>query len=249
MNDHRHQPRSPSLIEKLRNRRRRYGKKVKARISWKRWLLASLTLITIAAFFFDTTAIGWVRAEPRWLHDFAADITDAGKSWWILTSAAVLGLLMLIAGRQFGGRRQRLRAITVVHSCFFVFVSVAGSGLISNVLKRVIGRARPTLIDQYGNFHFQPFARDFDFESFPSGHSTTDGALAMTLAILFPALRIPLLVLGFLLATTRTLVGVHYPSDVIAGYSFGVWFALMTATVMARFGLLFRTGLPGMPRH
>lgn len=241
-------PERAGFIEKLRKRHRRFGS-LHPRIGWKRWLVISLSLITLVAFFFDTAAIAWVRAEPRWLNDFAADITDAGKSGWILVSAAVVGLLLHLAGRRFGGRKQRLRAITIVHACVFIFLSVAGSGIIANLLKRAVGRARPTLIDQVGNFHFQPFAHDFDFESFPSGHSTTDGALAMALAILFPTLRLPMLLLGLFLAATRTLVGVHYPSDVIAGFSFGVWFTLMTAIVMARFGLLFRTGLPGMPRR
>lgn len=235
------------FIGKLKNRRRRFGA-AHPRIRWKGWLLTSLLLITVAAFFFDTTAISWVRAEPRWIQSLAADVTDVGKSGWILVTAATLGLLMHMAGRRFTGSRQRLRTITIVHACVFVFASVAGSGIIANLLKRAIGRARPTLIDEYGHFHFQPFAHDFDFESFPSGHSTTVGALSMALAILFPTFRVPLLLLGFFLATTRTLVGVHWPSDVIAGFSFGVWFALMTAIVMARLGLLFRTGLPGQPR-
>jgi undecaprenyl-diphosphatase len=232
----------------LRRRHRRF-RALQPRISWRRWLMVSLLMVTFAAFFLDTAVIAWTRTQPRWLFHFAADVTDAGKSWWILTAATVFGLAVHLAGRRFGGREQRLRSIVTVHACAYVFISVAGSGLISNILKRVIGRARPTEIMEYGNLYFDPFNRNYDFQSFPSGHSTTDGALAMTLAILFPALRVPLLILGFCLAMTRTLVGLHYPSDVIAGYSFGVWFALMTAMIMARFGILFRTGLPGMPRR
>ena len=247
MTDQQVPPKRATFVGKLRKRHHRFGSR-HPQIRWKGWLVISLLLVTIAAFFFDTTAIGWVRQEPQWLHDFAGDITNAGKSGWILISAAVIGLAIHLGGRRFGGRRQRLRAITIVHACVFIFISVAASGVISNFLKRLVGRARPTLLDQVGNFHFRPFSNDYDFESFPSGHSTTDGALAMALAILFPALRVPLLVLGFFLAATRTLVGAHYPSDVIAGFSFGVWFSLLTAIVMARFGLLFRTGLPGTPR-
>jgi undecaprenyl-diphosphatase len=36
-------------------------------------------------------------------------------------------------------------------------------------------------------------------------------------------------------------IGVHYPSDVTAGFGFGMWFAFATAVWFSRFGLLFRT--------
>lgn len=229
---------------KLDRRYSRYSAR-HPKISWKRWTVITLLLITGAAFLLDHAAMEWVKTEPAWLRDFAADITDAGKSGWILVSAAVVGIGSHFIGQRLPHRIIRFRAIRIVHASLYVFLSVAGSGLLSNLAKRAIGRARPMHMDDLGTMSFQPFAHDYEFESFPSGHSTTDGALAMALAILFPRLRIPFLLLGFFLATTRTLVGAHYPSDVIGGYSFGVWFALMMAIVFARYGILFRTGLPG----
>lgn len=242
--DDRLQKTSPAWRRKLDQRYRRYAPH-HPKISWKRWTVATLFLITLAAFFFDRPAIEWARTGPEWLRDFAADITDAGKSGWILVSAAVIGIGSHFLGRRLGARMHRFRAIRLVHASLYVFVSVAGSGLIANLAKRAIGRARPMHMDEMGTMGFQPFAHDYAFESFPSGHSTTDGALAMALAILFPAFRVPFLLLGFFLATTRTLVVAHYPSDVIGGFSLGAWFALMMAIVFARYGILFRTGLPG----
>lgn len=228
-----------SLRARLQSRRKRFSE-VYPHIGWKRWLGATLALASCTALLFDGMVIGWVRTEPEWLRQLAASLTDLGKSGWILTSAATVGLATHALKRYSTRRALRWKATQCVHACLYVFLSVAGSGLIANFLKRLIGRARPTLFEEVGNFHFKPFANDYAFESFPSGHSTTDGALAMALVLLFPPLRIPLLIIGFLLATTRTFVGAHYPSDVITGYSFGVWFSLMAAILFARHGLLFR---------
>ena len=234
----------PGLYRKLRLRHARFSSRYPA-ISWKRWTLGTLLLITLAAFFIDRPAIGWVRSEPLWLREFAADITDAGKSGWILVSSAIIGIGLHLAGRRPMLRARRLASMRVVHACIFIFFSVAGSGLLANLAKRAIGRARPTMLEELGPFSFHSFAHDYDFESFPSGHGTTDGALAMALALLFPAFRVPFLLTGFLLAITRTLVGAHYPSDVIGGFSFGVWFTLMMAVLFARHGILIKGTVPG----
>ncbi len=119
----------------------------------------------------------------------------------------------------------------------FVFTSVAISGITVNLAKRLIGRARPELFNSEGLFGLSPFSGAL-FESFPSGHATTDGALVAALAILFPKARIPLLVGGAFLAITRVIVSKHYPSDIVAGFFYGIWCSLMMARVFrARFSL------------
>lgn len=227
------------LRQKLQNRHRRFAAG-QPKLAWKSWLAVTLALVSLGAFAVDGMAIRWVATEPDWLRALAAATTNAGKSGWILVSAAVIGLAVHFGGQRLGRLLRRLHGIVVVQACLFVFAAVAGSGLLANLLKRAIGRARPMHLDDLGTFSFQHFANDYDFESFPSGHATTDGALAMALALLFPALRIPLIAVGLALAATRTLVGAHYPSDVIGGFSFGVWFTLATALLMARYGILFQ---------
>lgn len=232
------------LRQKLQNRHRRFSA-LQPKLAWKSWLLITLVLVSIGALFLDRLAIEWVATEPEWLRALAASTTNAGKSGWILVSAAVIGLLVHFGGPRLASRFRRIRVITLVHACFYVFFSVAASGILANVLKRLIGRARPMHLEDLGTFSFQPFANDYAFESFPSGHATTDGALAMALALLFPSLRVPILAVGLALAATRTLIGAHYPSDAISGFAFGVWFALATAILMARHGMLFQKGEQG----
>jgi membrane-associated phospholipid phosphatase len=121
----------------------------------------------------------------------------------------------------------------------YVLISVSIAGLISNLFKRAIGRPRPELFGDHGLFSFNPFMHDSDFESFPSGHATTCGALWTALALLFPRFRWPLLVVGVYLAATRVFVGAHFPSDVFVGFGWGMWFAFFMAIVFARHGIVF----------
>ena len=128
----------------------------------------------------------------------------------------------------------------------YLFICVAGSGLAANLLKRVIGRARPVLYEQWSSYGFNPFSGS-RFESFPSGHATTVGALLMAMAILAPPYRLLFLIMSLWVGFSRVIVAAHYPSDVIAGLSFGAWFSILMASVFSRYGLLFRQEPGGWP--
>jgi membrane-associated phospholipid phosphatase len=91
----------------------------------------------------------------------------------------------------------------------------------------------------HGLFSVHPFAHDSSFESFPSGHATTNGAFWAAMALLYPPLRWHFLAVGFLLTLTRIFVAAHYPSDVLVGFCWGMWFAFMMAVIYARFGMVF----------
>ena len=197
----------------------------------------------VAAFLFLDSAAGRLYGRwPAWLADPAAHVTDVGRSWWILTLAA-----LVIAGgwalRRFvASERTGLVAARLMSMAFYILTSVGLAALLVNVVKRIVGRPRPVEFADYGLFSFHPLTWNFDFESFPSGHSTVNGALFMALALLFPRFRRPLLVLGFYFALTRVFVGAHFPSDVMTGFGFGMWFSFATAIIFSRFGVLFDGG-------
>jgi membrane-associated phospholipid phosphatase len=115
----------------------------------------------------------------------------------------VLGALE--SGLSTGERRGRWRRATVV---------VAGTYAANTALKLLVRRVRPELAD------LPPLTSTPTRYSFPSAHSSTSfaAALAYTRAGL-PAL--PLYVLAKGLALSRLYLGVHYPSDVLAGALFG----------------------------
>ena len=88
---------------------------------------------------------------------------------------------------------------------------------------------------------------DADYASFPSGHSTTAGALAAILAVLWPSARIPFFIAGAWIASTRFVIGAHFLSDVIAGFIFGASVVYLLRNRLAARGWLFRVNANGKP--
>jgi undecaprenyl-diphosphatase len=79
----------------------------------------------------------------------------------------------------------------------------------------------------YGFTFFAPLGES-NLAAFPSGHTCSILALTTALGILKPPLRLPLLLIGCLIASARVIVAAHYPTDVIAGISLGIWSAHLT---------------------
>lgn len=193
-------------------------------------------LVTVAAV--DPIFLGLVNDGVSADQAFFQMITDIGKSDWVLvlTGVLIFAFTLLTADR-FRGEALRVwhRALLTL---YYVFTTVAFSGLLANLIKLLVGRARPPLAGDEV-WRAMPLIRDYDFASFPSGHATTAGALSIALALLFPRWRCPILTIGVLVAVSRSFVGVHFPSDVIAGFTLGALFSWIYARGFARKRLLF----------
>ncbi|MBE7731774.1 phosphatase PAP2 family protein [Devosia faecipullorum] len=200
-------------------------------------VLAALASIDIAA---SRGAIGW---PAEWRAPFFF-ITDYGLSDWILIPSLVLMILLRLAMFPLRGLwREATGEMAMIFA--FVFVGVGAPGLVTNVLKRLIGRSRPTEFETSGAFSFQHFFNDWTFQSFPSGHSATAIATAFTIGFLWPRTFLVLLVVGVVVAISRVPVGAHYPTDVFAGMIVGMLGAYLVRNVFARKGWLFEKRTDG----
>jgi undecaprenyl-diphosphatase len=150
---------------------------------------------------------------PVWFQEAARDVTAMGSVTVLgFVTVAACGYLVLASRRSIA---------------LFLLLSVAGGYLVNDLLKFGFDRARPDFV--------VPSVRIYS-ASFPSGHASLSAVTYLTLAILLargePARSVRLYFIAIALGLTlvvglsRVYLGVHYPTDVLAGWCFGSAWAL-----------------------
>ena len=109
-------------------------------------------------------------------------------------------------------------------------VALLAASLSSALLKDAFDRVRPALAEP-GVTALVPIPAD---ASMPSGHAATAAAAAGVVALLHPRLRLPLLALVAAIGLSRVYLGVHYPSDVLAGLALGAGVAWLVVAAARR---------------
>jgi membrane-associated phospholipid phosphatase len=206
------------------------------------FLLGVGLAVAILMVWLDADVIQWMRAyfpHGSAVSDVFSKITHFGTSGWILMITGLIGVALSLTRWSQLPRQKRVRRIALYGDVNFIFFTVALSGIAANLIKNTIGRARPRLLDDMGAHHFDFAAFESVFASFPSGHATTSGSLCMTLVLLLPRWAALWLLLALLGGASRVVVDAHYPSDVIAGLSFGAVFVLIAARWLAQRGTMF----------
>ena len=95
------------------------------------------------------------RALTPETRKFFRTITDIGRSnWMLIPTGAAIALALVLRKRHVGFRNSAAYGL-IASTIGFVFVSVGGAGLIANLTKNIIGRARPKLFDQRRRARFQ----------------------------------------------------------------------------------------------
>jgi len=189
------------------------------------WLLPLALVTLLIAFQFDRPlAQAMADIGPR-VKKAAVLVSWFGKGGVILFPA---GLLILFAMAMKVARPDREdRLDPILRALIVVFVIVAAAGLADDVLKVAFGRARPFMWLAGDDSGFRPFRFKSQYNSFPSGHTTTSFAAAMALGALFPRLRVLFFLGAATIGASRILQDVHYLSDVVAGAELGMIVAIL----------------------
>lgn len=216
--------------------------------AWQRLKLQgalAISAVVLAMLFLDAPAYEFAAALPPWFVDGAYEITDFGRSGWILVPLGTLIILIALLASPTLDHMSRAVLAAVVARLGYVFVAVGLPGLVATVVKRWIGRVRPS---DAGPFAYEPFSWRPDYASFPSGHATTAFAALVAFGLVFPRLRPFLWVYALLIAASRVMVSAHYPSDVIAGAVCGAFGAILVRDWFAARQLAFFVGPDGAVR-
>lgn len=158
---------------------------------------------------------------PRWVEELGRDVTALGGIG-VLTfiTLAVVGYLLLL---------RKSRAAIVV------LVAITGGLLVSQLLKSLFDRPRPDLV---------PHGSHVYTASFPSGHAMMSAATYLTLGALLARMHpqrrlkayflILATVLSIAIGISRVYLGVHWPTDVLAGWTLGACWAILCWLIARR---------------
>ena len=207
--------------------------------------LGAIAAIAAAMALFDAWAVARQRNFPTWIVELFEHITDFGKSGWFLWPAAILVVTAAALARPALGRLANLVILSLVVRLEFVFFAVGIPALTVSIVKRLIGRARPS---DWGPFHYVPFSWRPDYAALPSGHSTAAFAAAFAIGAIWPRARVPMWIYAAVIAVSRVAVHAHFPSDVIAGAFVGVLGAILVRKWFAARRLAFVRGADGKVR-
>lgn len=145
------------------------------------------------------------------------------------------GLVPIVLGTMALRDRARLRE----HGLAMV-LSVALGALAVEALKSLVARPRPALHFRGRAARVRMPAVQLHTRSFPSGHSQASAGAATYVSLLYPGLTALAALGAVLCGLSRIYLGVHFPSDVIAGALCGVLFSLAGFQLQAR--LAHRSG-------
>lgn len=158
---------------------------------------------------------------PLWMEEVFRDLTALGGTAILtLVTVGVAVYLLLIQRRTMA---------------WLVALSVGGGYVLNMALKAGFDRPRPDLVPHYTEVYYT---------SFPSGHSMLAATVYLTLGVLLARIQQRRRIAAFVMAmailvtvlvgVSRVYLGVHWPTDVVAGWAAGAVWATLSALIVWR---------------
>ena len=206
------------------------------------WAGATVAVLCLYLFAFGDkpVAVFFHSSTPTFalLHQLALEVSILGNSALHLIPTLVFYLILRwwVLPRTSGPIR-REKILMLAHICFFLFVAVAVSGLLTDLLRIIFGRARPGLLFRHNLYSFYFFQFSVNRWSFPSGHANSIFALATACYLVAPKGKYLYFPIALLVALSRVVLGSHYPSDVMMGAYLGVLTTVYLKSFFLRRGI------------
>lgn len=179
------------------------------------------------------------------LIDFFRAYTDAGLGkWYAAPSGFGFVLCLILYFLPWTNDKWRQRLLAAGQKFVFFFAATSSAGIVTDIIKPLFGRARPKILFSEDFYGFHPITFGFDWNSLPSGHTTTAVSAAAAMIVLFPRLRLPMLTFAFMIGLSRIMVNAHFLSDVLCGAFIGWAVTCGIKLFFARKNLLSVVNLP-----
>src|SRR5437588_9278533 len=126
--------------------------------------LAGVSFVAFAMIVLDARGVAFAKSLPLWVVETFNEITDFGKSGWFLIPISGLIVLAAILCTPVAGRMTSLVLTSLIVRLGYLFLAIALPSLFVTIVKRLIGRVRPS---DLGPFTYLPWSWKAAFASMP----------------------------------------------------------------------------------
>lgn len=199
--------------------------------------VACLALSLLSLFFIDQNLATYFSSPANMeLWNKMRAITDIGLGAHYF-GFAIISLLFIYFGLRHFPSLTKYHGFFVQLKiwCWNLLAALTVSGLFLRLAKYFFGRMRPNKTPHHDPFIFSPFNLNWDYQSFPSGHSQVLFCVATSISVIDPKRTWLWFSLAAVFAFTRVGTYAHFLSDILAGASLGFLGALWAMRWMQKY--------------